>query len=113
MAKDLAWLIIVGLIVLVIVWAYVANVIRSYRQRKAVRALLPEVHQHLTVDKHYRVHLSNGQVLENVRFVGISRPFGKGSEYLPFPLHDWVAVELPGGKRSFIKPNTIRMYDEL
>ena len=113
MAKDLAWLIIVGFIVLVIVWAYVASEVRAYRQRKAVRALLPEVHEHLTVNKHYRIHLSNGDVLENVRFVGISHPYGKGGEYLPFPLHDWVAVESADGKRSFIKPNTIRMYDEL
>ena len=113
MEKELAWLIIVGVIVLVIVWTYISSQVRTYRQRKAVRTLLPEVNEHLTVNKHYRVHLNNGDVLENVRFVGISRPYGRAGEYLPFPLHDWVAVESADGKRSFIKPSTIRMYDEM
>ena len=107
------WMIIVGFIFLLVVWAYVASLIKDRRYRSAVRDLLPEINDHLKLNTIYRVHLSSGRILENVRFVGISRPYGKAGEYLPFPLHDWVAVEHEPGKRTFIKPSTIRIYEEI
>jgi len=50
--------------------------------------------------------------LEEVRFVGISTVREQYAEHLPFPLQHWLVLERAGGRRVFVKPNAVRMYEE-
>jgi hypothetical protein len=91
----------------------VSSRLRDRRVRRLTRALLPEIKDHIKADKHYRIVLTSGSVLENVRFLGISHSQDKLAQYLPFPLQNWLVLEKPDGKRLFVRPNTVKYYEEL
>ena len=36
-----------------------------------------------------------------------------GAQFLPFPLLQWLILEQPNGKRLFVRPSTVKYYEEL
>jgi len=106
------WSVIIGALVLLITYGVLTSRIKARRMRKRVTRFLPEVLDHIQPGRSYRVELSNGRVLPDVRFVGISSPLDRRAEYLPFPLQHWLVLEKPDGKRVFVRPNAIRLYEE-
>ncbi len=107
------WAFIVVGIALWIAIAMVMSKVKARRISREARALLPEVPAHFQAGSTYRIVLTSGDVLADVRFIGISAPRAGAPDFLPFPLHNWVVLERPTGKRIFLKANTIRFYEEL
>jgi hypothetical protein len=107
------WAAIVSVIVLLIVYGIVSSRLRDRRVRRLSKALLPEVTDHIKADRSYRIVLTSGTVFDNVRFLGISRSEDGAAPFLSFPLQHWLVLEQPSGKRVFVRPNTVKYYEEL
>ena len=75
--------------------------------------MLPKVADHIQVDRRYNIFLSHGKTVNNVRFVGISKTIDDRNPYLPFPLEQWLIVEKPNGKRAYLKPESVRYYEDV
>jgi len=110
---SIVWAVIVSFVLLLIAYGIVSSKLSARRTRKRVARYLPEVSDHIQSGKAYRVLLSNGLVLPEVRFQGISSSTDRGADYLPFPLQHWLVLAKPDGKRVFVKPNAVRFYEEL
>ncbi|MBV9127027.1 MAG: hypothetical protein JO117_02955 [Verrucomicrobia bacterium] len=90
----------------------ISSRLRERRIKRAVEALVPRVKQHFEVGHRYNVFLSHGQTFEQVLFVGISAPYSSRHSALPFPLTSWVILEQKSGQRLYIKPESIRYYED-
>jgi len=106
------WAVIVSVILLMIVWGIVSSKIRDRRVKKATAKLLPKVTQHFEAGRLYNVFISHGQLFKRVRFVGISEALGHKYSPLPFPLTQWVVLQQEDGKQLYIKPESIRYYED-
>ncbi len=106
------WAVVVSLILVLIVYGIISSKVRNRRIRKATQEIFPQISDHIQVNKSYNVFLSHGKTLSKVKFVGISPAHDKNNPYLPFPLCQWMIVEKPDGKRAYLKPETIRYYEE-
>ena len=107
------WAAIVGTIVVLIIYGIVSSRLRERRLRRLSRKLLPEIKDHIKADRIYRIALTSGKVLDNVRFLGISHSEDERAQYLPFPLQHWLVLEKSDGKRLFVRPNSVKYYEEL
>jgi len=90
----------------------ISSKVKDKRLRKATRELLPALRDHIKAGKKYNVFLSHGQRFEGVTFLGLSEPYDPQNQYLPFPLAQWVILEKQDGKRVYIKPISIRFYED-
>ena len=106
------WAVLVSLIIILIVYGIVSSRLRARRLKRLTRELLPEVSDHFKAGTHYRIALTSGSIFENVRFLGISHVDDPRAQHLPFPLQHWVVLEKSDGKRLFVKPHTIKYYEE-
>lgn len=75
--------------------------------------LPPRITSYLQADHQYNISLSDGTTLTDVKFIGISQSHGWDSPYLPFPLGPWLVVEKGNGKRTYVKPHSVRYYEEV
>jgi hypothetical protein len=107
------WAVIVVFILILIVYRIISSKLNARRMRHQLRQLLPELPDHIQVGQKYRVVLNNATTFEEVKFLGISRSFDKSNVFLPFPLQRWLILERPGGKRLFVKPESVRFYEEI
>ena len=107
------WAAIVGTILLLIIYGIVSSQLRDRRVRRLARELLPEIADPIKADRSYKLVLTSGTVFTDVRFLGISRSEDGNAAYLPFPLQHWLVLEQPGGKRVFVRPSTVKYYEEL
>lgn len=107
------WAGIIASIILLVIYGIVSSRLRDRRVRRLSRRLLPEIHDHIKADRQYRIALTSGSVFDNVRFLGISQSEDGGAQYLPFPLQHWLVVEKADGKRLFVRPATVKYYEEL
>lgn len=98
---------------LIAVWAHVADRIRQRRIRRETEKIIPWIADHLQPDRSYNIFLSHGKTLNNVRFIGLT-PDRESTGYLPlpFPLSQWLIVEKASGGRAYIKPETVRYYED-
>jgi len=62
--------------------------------------------------KLFNVHLSDQQLLEAVRFVGLIEPNNLGSNSFPYEINKLLVFESDAGKRLMIRPSTIVMIEE-
>jgi hypothetical protein len=104
------WAVIVSVILLLIIYGIVNSKIRERRNRKLTKELLPEVQDHIKSNQLYDVYLSCGRSFLGVKFIGFSKTPDGNSDSLPFPLQSWVILEDANGKRSYIKPTSLRFY---
>lgn len=104
--------VIVGIILVLIIWATIVSSIKNRRIRKALRKMAPELSDHIQADRHYNILLSQGKMLCNVKFIGLTKSIDPSNAYLPFPLSRWLIIEKPDGNKAFIKPEMVRYYEE-
>lgn len=109
---DYAFQAFLAVVVLLIVWGVGSHKLRQRRIEKATASLLPEVNDHFQVNRCYNIFLSHGKTLNGARFLGVSRSFDQGNPYLPFPLSRWLVVEKADGGRAYLKPESIRYYED-
>jgi hypothetical protein len=110
---EIVWAIIVSLILLLIIYGIVSSKIRDRKNRKLTRALLPEINDHIKCGSNYNIHLSCGKKFEDIKFVGFSGTPENASHLMPFPLQRWVVLSKTDGKRMYIKPESIRYYEDV
>jgi hypothetical protein len=106
------WAVFLSIILLLIIWGIVSAKIRERRMRKGTAKMLPTLEQHFEAGRQYNVFLSHGHLLQQVRFVGISQSYRHKRPGLPFPLCQSVVLEREDGKHLYIKPETIRYYED-
>jgi hypothetical protein len=68
-AVAMVWAAIVGTILLLIIYGMVTTRLRDRKVRRLSRRLLPDVQDHITADKTYRIVLTSGTVFADVRFL--------------------------------------------
>jgi hypothetical protein len=93
-------------------WGIISSKIKRRRIRKATDKIFPKLADHFQADHRYNIFLSNGRTLQNVRFLGISPAHDHNNPYLPFPLCQWLIVEKEDGKRAYLKPDTVKYYED-
>lgn len=106
------WATLASIVVVLIIYGMVSSSIRKRRLKRATAAMLPTLKQHFQAGRRYNVFVSHGQLFERVLFVGISEPLDAQYSPLPFPLTQWVVVERESGQRLYIKPESIRYYED-
>jgi len=111
--KGTIWSIVALLVVLLIIYAIINNKIKERRKKKFSESNLPTVKEHLSVDKHYNIFLNNGKSFENVKFLGMTESYNSVKVNLPFTLCEWIVIENVNNKKIFIKPTTIKYYQEV
>ena len=109
---EYVWPIIISVLILMFVWGIISSRLKRRRIRKATEKLFPKVVDHIQVDHRYNIFLSHGKTLENVLFVGISPDFDNNNPCLPFHLCQWLIVEKENGKKAYIKPQSVRYYED-
>lgn len=107
------WAIFASVVLILIIWGIVSSKMKSRRIRKETEKMLPKVVDHIQADHRYNIFLSHGKTLKNVRFIGISKTHDDSNPCLPFPLCQWLIVEKPNGKRAYLKPESIRYYEDV
>jgi hypothetical protein len=106
------WAALVSGIVLLVIWSIIANKVKHRRIRKATERIFPKIEDHIQADRRYNIFLSHGKTMQNVKFVGISPAHDQDNPNLPFPLCQWLIVEKPNGKRAYLKPESVRYYED-
>ena len=106
------WAILVSGIVLLVIWGIIASKVKQRRIRRATEKIFPKVEDHIQADRRYNIFLSHGKTLQNVKFVGISPAHDQHDPYLPFPLCQWLIVQKADGKRAYLKPESVRYYED-
>lgn len=106
------WVIIVSIILLLITWGIVSSSFRYQRLKQTRESLLPIIPQHFQAGHLYTVFLSSGQKFERVRFLGTSPEYDQPYGSLPFPLCQWIVLERENGKLLYVKPESIRYYED-
>ena len=109
---EVFWFILASVVVVLIIYGIVSSKIKDRRLRKATRALMPALRDHIQAGKTYNVFMSHGQRFDGVKFLGLSEPYDPNNQYLPFPLAQWLILEKPDGKKIYIKPTAIRFYED-
>jgi hypothetical protein len=74
--------------------------------------MLPKLVDHIQAGRRYNIFLSHGKTLLGVKFLGISQPYEQNDSRLPFPLCQWLILEKANGKRAYIKPMSVRYYED-
>lgn len=111
MDPALPWAVIVGVIVLLIVFGMVSSRLRKRKVRRLRQDAMPVVTQSVRVGIQYNVFLSNGSTFKAVKLVGLTEaPTGQSVE---FPLESWLVLERADGKRVFVRPSSVRFFEEL
>ena len=106
------WAVVVSAILLMVVWSTISSKIKRRRIREATEKIFPKVPEHIRADHRYNIFVSNGKMFQDVRFIGISPAHDSSNPYLPFPLCEWLVVEKKNGKRAYLKPESIRYYED-
>ena len=107
------WAVICSVVLIMVIWSIITGKIKSRRIRQETEKLLPKVADHIQVNHQYNIFLSHGKTLTNVRFIGISKTSDENNPDLPFPLCQWLIVEKQNGKRAYLKPESIRYYEDV
>jgi len=106
------WAVFASVVVFLILWGIVTVKIKARRRREATYKIFPRVADHIQTDRRYNIFLSHGKSLQNVKFVGITPEYDPSNPYLPFPLCQWLVVEKATGSRAYLKPETVRFYED-
>ena len=106
------WQMIFSVVLIMIVWGIVSNKIEKRKMNKETTKIFPRISDHIKAGSEYNIFLSHGRMLTRVKFVGISVAYKADNPYLPFPLSQWLIVEKSNGKRAYLKPESVRYYED-
>jgi len=105
------WAFIVGIIVLMVIYAWISSKLKDRRKRKVRESTVPYVSENLTTGKKYNIHLNDGRIFESIEVVGTSEP-----EEGQFSFTGWeemLILKRDTGKRIFLKQSSIRYIEEV
>ena len=111
MNTALVWAVIVGAVLLFIAYGIVSA---KFRQRKMLRLrneVMPVVPLSIRVGVTYKVLLSSGSRFSAVKVAGLTE--AKLGQFAEFPLQSWLVLERTDGKRIFVKPASVRYFEEI
>jgi hypothetical protein len=107
----IVWAFIVGGIVVLVLFGIVSSNLRNRKIRRLRREVMPVVDRAIRAGVRYNVFLSNGTVFRDVQVLGLTdAPVGR---FVDFPLESWLVLAQMNGKRVFIKPGSVRLFEEL
>lgn len=106
------WQIFVSFIAILIGVSIVSNKIKKSKIRRETEKIFPRVADHIQVGKEYTIFLSHGKTITRAKVIGLSASREESSGFLPFPLSQWLIVEKNNGKKAYLKPESIRYYEE-
>jgi hypothetical protein len=110
------WPLFVSIVLVVVLAVLIASVIKNERKARHIRhataGVFPTVEIPIKAGRRYNIFLSHGKLLPNAKFVGISPAFDYSHPYLPFPLCQWLVIEKENGRQAYLKPETIRYYED-
>lgn len=106
------WAAFASIVLILILGGIIGSNIKQRRIRKAREKILPNVTDHIQVNRRYNIFLSHGKTLRNAKVIGIS-PAHDYNNPLPFPLCEWLIVEKEDGKRAYLKPESVRYYEDV
>jgi len=105
----LVW--IVGIIVALIIYGIVSSKLRARKLARLRREAMPVVAQSIRSGQPYNVFLNNGATFKNVKVAGLTE--APAGQFADFPLESWLVLEHADGKRVFVKPTSVRFFEEL
>jgi hypothetical protein len=106
------WAIFCSAVFVLIVWGIITSKIKQKRIRREAEALLPRIKDHISANRYYNVALNDGTLFKNIKFIGISDRHDESGGILPFPISEWLILEKEDGKRVYVKPQSIRYYED-
>ena len=105
------WALIACVVLVLIIYSMISSKLKTRRANRLRREAMPVVPTSLRAGILYTVFLSNGSVFREVKISGLTEaPLGP---YADFPLESWLVLERADGKRVFVKPRTVRYFEEL
>ncbi|MHB1232679.1 MAG: hypothetical protein ACYCZQ_08905 [Burkholderiales bacterium] len=105
------WAVIVTVILVMIIYAYIASKIKDRKRKKARDRSLPFVEDNVRPGVQYNVFLNDGRKFVSVELVG-SSTVDDGQ----FSFAGWVGMlvlKQANGKRIFLKQSAVRYIEEL
>jgi hypothetical protein len=105
------WAVIVGIILLMIIYAWISSKMKARRKRKVRESTVPYVTENLSTGKKYNVHLNDGRKFDAIEIVGSSQP-----EEGQFSFTGWeemLILKNVNNKRIFLKQSSIRFIEEI
>jgi hypothetical protein len=106
-----AWAVIVGVILLMIVWGYVASKLKARKRRKSREKSLPFVEDNVRPGFPYNVCLGDGRRFERVQIVGCSTV--EDDRFSFFGWEGMLVLKGQDEKRIFLKPSAVRYIEEI
>ena len=104
------WAIIVSVIILMVIYGYVAAKFKARKKRIAREKSLPLVADTVRLGTKYNVHLSDGRKFIQVEFVGSALA---EDNTLPFSgWEDMLILKHDNGKKIFLKQSAVRVIEE-
>jgi len=105
------WAVIVSVIVLMVIYGYIASKLKERRRKKARDKSLPFVEDNVRTGVQYNVFLNDGRKFLAVELVG-SSTVDDGQ----FSFAGWegmLVLKQAGGKRVFLKQSAVRYIEEV
>jgi len=104
------WAWIVGIVIALIIYGIVSSKLRQRKIERLRREAMPVVPNSVRAGVTYNVYLSNGRAFTSVKVVGLTE--AKAGQFVDFPLESWLVLEQTDGKRIFVKPSSVRHFEE-
>jgi hypothetical protein len=111
MDPALLWAVIVAVVLVLIIASMVNSKLRQRKTQRLRREAMPVVPQSVQAGVSYKVFLNNGSIFEDVKVVGLTDQ--PAWQFVDFPLESWLVLERMDGKRIFVKPASVRYFEEL
>lgn len=105
------WTGMVGIIVALVIYGMISSRLRQRKIERLRREAMPVVPNSVRAGVRYAVFLSNGRCFKDVTILGLTE--AKASPPVDFPLEPWLVLEQADGKRVFVKPASVRHFEEL
>ncbi len=105
------WAVIVTVILVMIVYAYIASKIKDRKRKKARDKSLPFVEDNVRPGVQYNIFLNDGRKFMSVELVGSSTVYDG-----QFSFAGWegmLVLKQANGKRIFLKQSAVRYIEEL
>ena len=104
------WAVIVCIVIVMVIYGYVASVVKSSKRNKARSSTVPKLKESIVVGTLYNVYLSDGRVFQQAEILGSVE--GEDAEHTFANWEGLIVLKKEGGKKVFVKKNAIRFVEE-
>ena len=109
-ASDI-WAFIVVVIILMVIYGYVASKIKARKKRKLREATIPHISENLKTGIKYNVILSDGNNFKNVEIIGSVE--GEDAEFTFTNWEGMLVLKNENNKKIFVKKTSVRFIEEI